>query len=441
MKRGGGALLLPLDFATAEGELRGARAGSGRRGRRGAVPPRMGAPPVCRSGGSPAQRVRGARQGRAVRDLRSVRPRTRGQRRAPQLRRARRAPRDRRDPGDEPPRRGAARASARPCSRRSLPSPAAKPSTGPKRAPSSGSRCREVTLPQAPLSDAAVARLRQVADLPDVGATRYEILGTLGRGGMATVYLAHDRELDREVALKVVDTVDSSAAARSAHAARSTYHRGARAPGHRAGARRRHAPGRPGVLRDATGQRPAPRPARAAPHPSPSACASSCASARPVAFCHAHGVLHLDLKPQNVMTGALRRGAGHGLGPGASGAIAPAEARSGAFGTPGFMAPEQAQRSDGRAVIDERADVYALGGILAHLARGRRGAEAAAGDRRARPRPTGPRSATLRQRRCFATVAVPRRRGGLGLPRKPAERALRWSWRGIVSRSGSSPRT
>jgi serine/threonine protein kinase len=100
-----------------------------------------------------------------------------------------------------------------------------------------------------------------------------------------------------------------------------------------------------------------------------------------VAFAHDHGVIHRDIKPGNIMIGVfgevlvLDWGVAKVLGsadrPGGGGSAEPGEqiTQDGAVvGTPGFMAPEQAS---GRVdLIDQRTDVFALGGILRVIFKG-----------------------------------------------------------------------
>jgi eukaryotic-like serine/threonine-protein kinase len=230
------------------------------------------------------------------------------------------------------------------------------------------------------LSDAALRRLRDAADLPDLAGTKYEIIDRVGQGGMGTVYRARDRELGREVALKVVRLPEGSpdVAERMMREARTL-------------ARLEH----PGIVPvHDVGRLPdgrvfyAMKLVRGAPLDAlpPTSLAERLRIVERVceaaAFAHAHGVIHRDLKPQNVMVGPFGEvlvmdwgvakivGEVHGaLGTdtssGGGSAAAPSTGHGVVLGTPGYMAPEQAAGDP--SLVDARADVYAIGAILRDL--------------------------------------------------------------------------
>jgi len=88
-----------------------------------------------------------------------------------------------------------------------------------------------------------------------------------------------------------------------------------------------------------------------------------------VAYAHARGVVHLDLKPANVMVGSF--GEVQVMDWGLSRVLAADDfaAAGSVMGTPGYLSPEAA-RGDVRA-LDERADVFGLGAILCEILTGR----------------------------------------------------------------------
>jgi serine/threonine-protein kinase len=200
------------------------------------------------------------------------------------------------------------------------------------------------------ISNEAIARLRRLDDRPDFSGTRYVLEEEIGRGGMGIVFRARDRELDRDVAIKVTAWQTASDAARLRREARtlaSLEHAGI-VPVHDVG---RLPDGRVFVvMRLVRGER---LDAYAAALPLADRLRVFDRICDTVAFAHASGVIHRDLKPANILVGPF--GEIQILDWGLAGADEPG-------GTEGYMAPEQ--RS---ADVDARADVYALGTLLAEL--------------------------------------------------------------------------
>jgi tetratricopeptide (TPR) repeat protein len=210
---------------------------------------------------------------------------------------------------------------------------------------------------------------------------RYRVREELGRGGMGTVYLAHDPELDRLVALKVPKVASPEAGERflrEVRAAAAVGHPNL-CPVHDAGRAdgvlyltMAYVPG--DTLAQVLKRDGRLTPARAS--------TIAIAIARGMAEAHRHGIVHRDLKPGNILFD--RRGepvvTDFGLARRASviDPVADADAttehdprltQAGALiGTPAYMPPEQARGDQDR--IGPASDVYALGAILFEMLTG-----------------------------------------------------------------------
>lgn len=200
------------------------------------------------------------------------------------------------------------------------------------------------------LSDGTIARLRELTERPDFSGTRYTIVREIGRGGMGVVYEAEDRELGRNVALKVL-ALDLSSAAMTermrveARTMAQLEHPGI-VPVHDVGIL---ADGRAWYAMKLVRGSNLSNAATALPHSEMLRVFLRMCEA--VGFAHAHGVVHGDLKPDNVMIGAF-------------GEVLVMDWGVAGVGTRGFMAPEH----EASGLVDARADVYSLGRILDGLA-------------------------------------------------------------------------
>jgi len=194
------------------------------------------------------------------------------------------------------------------------------------------------------------------------GLDRYTILRELGRGGIGRVYLAYDAKLRRIVALKAMRTEgpeDRARYEREVEIAARLQHRSI------AAIYDTHVVGDLFVI---AMQFVDGRPLGAEPLALRDALAAVAEAARAVQHAHDQGVIHRDLKPDNLLRS--RDGRVFVLDFGLARRIERDAqlTRTGSItGTPAFMSPEQAR---GRA-MDERTDVYSLGATLYAVVLGR----------------------------------------------------------------------
>jgi serine/threonine protein kinase len=204
------------------------------------------------------------------------------------------------------------------------------------------------------LPDHALDHLRRVTEIPDFSASRYQVEDEIGRGGMGIVYRAWDSQLERPVALKVMDpgcavNQEAKLLAQLEHPGLAPVYDAGTLPdgrlyyamrlieGQRLDEFLRHEPSLPARLRIFE---------------------KICEA---VAFAHNRGVIHCDLKPLNIMVGKF--GEVFVVDWGVARALN--AAASPTAGTPPYMAPEQSH--PGAQLVDGRTDVFALGRLLQDL--------------------------------------------------------------------------
>ncbi len=213
----------------------------------------------------------------------------------------------------------------------------------------------------------------------------YEIVKMLGKGGMGQVYLARQVSLDRNVALKTLspklagDVEFVNRFTREAYAAAQLTHHNVVAIHDIGEARRVHY----FSMEYVEGQSLADVIKTEGAVPPETAAGYILQAARGLKFAHDHGMVHRDIKPDNLLLndqgvvkvadlGLVKRAGTSDTNtcvaemPGEAG-LRTTQAHV-FFGTPFYMAPEQAMNAAG---VDARADIYSLGCTLYALLTGR----------------------------------------------------------------------
>jgi hypothetical protein len=210
---------------------------------------------------------------------------------------------------------------------------------------------------------------------PRVGSRlgKFELVEQLGTGAFGEVFRAIDTELDRPVAVKVLrggagaSRDDVERFVREARSAARLRHPGIVAV-HETG---QAADGSPFMVEEFVRGETLAAHIKNGPLEPRRAAEIVALAADALAYAHAHGVVHRDVKPSNILLDPEGQPHLMDFGLAKRETDDPPETIEGqVLGTPAYMSPEQARGESNR--VDGRSDVYSLGVVLYELLTGER---------------------------------------------------------------------